>query len=164
MAARAQKEGKRLPYGWLLDAHGNLTRNPGVLFSEPPGSILPLGSHDIGYKGFALGVLVEALTASLGGHGRADHPPHWGASVFLQIINPAVFGGLDAFIRETDWLADACRTTPVKPGDPPVRLPGSRALALRAEQLQRGVVLYADIMPVLVPWAEKFHVQIPTHL
>jgi L-lactate dehydrogenase len=162
VVARAQKEGKRLPYGWLLDAQGHLTSNPAVLSADPPGSILPLGGQDLGYKGFALGILVEALTASLGGHGRADHPDHWGASVFLQMINPAAFGGLDAFVRETDWLADACRSNPVKPGDPPARLPGSRALTLRAEQLQNGIALYPAILPALSPWAEKFQILVPS--
>ncbi len=161
VVARAQNEGKRLPYGWLLDASGHLTRDPTVLSADPPGSILPLGGQDLGYKGFALGLLVEALSASLGGHGRADHPPHWGASIFMQIINPDAFGGLDAFIRESEWLADACRANPVKPGDPQVRLPGSRALKLRAEQMQNGVALYPDILPALVPWAEKLQLSVP---
>ena len=161
VAARAKNEGKLLPHGWLQDADGRPTQDPNVLSVDPPGSILPLGGHDLGYKGFALGLLVEALTASLGGHGRADQPAHWGASVFLQIIDPAAFGGLNAFIRETDWFTDACRTNPVRPGDPPVRLPGSRALALRTEQLRHGVALYPAIMPALQSWAEKFGIPVP---
>ena len=162
VVARAQKEGKRLPLGWLQDAQGRSSRSPEVLSANPPGSILPLGGQDLGYKGFALGLLAEALTASLGGHGRADQPPHWGASVFMQIINPEAFGGLDAFIRESEWLAEACRSNPVKLGEPPVRLPGSRALQLRAEHMQRGVELYPSILPALQSWAEKYKVPVPS--
>jgi LDH2 family malate/lactate/ureidoglycolate dehydrogenase len=115
----------------------------------------------LGYKGFALGLLVEALTAALGGHGRSDEPKQWGASVFLQVLDPAAFGGSARFIRETEWLAEACRTNPTKPGEPPVRLPGSRALQLRAEQLEKGVALYPGIMQTLEPWAEALGIPLP---
>ena len=48
-----------------------------------------------------------------------------------------------------------------RPGDPPVRLPGERALALKREQLERGVALYPSILPALEPWAEKLGVEVP---
>lgn len=158
---RFRNQGQPLPGPWLLDNRGNISDNPAGLFSEPPGSVLPLGGLDLGYKGFALGLLVEALTGAMGGYGRADEPGQWGASVFLQVMDPAAFGGSEHFIRETEWLAEACRTNPTKPGEPPVRLPGSRALQLRAEQLEKGVVLYPSIMPTLKPWAEKLGISLP---
>ena len=161
---RFHSQGRQLPGLWMLDNQGNVSDNPDASFSKPPGSILPLGGLDLGYKGFALGLLVEALTAALGGHGRADEPKRWGASVFLQVLDPAAFGGNDRFIRETEWLAEACRTNPTKPGDPPVRLPGSRALQLRAEQLKKGVALYPSIMPTLKPWVEKLGIPLPMPL
>ena len=160
-ALKAQREGKTLPHDWLLDNAGKPTNDPAALSADPPGSILPLGGMDLGYKGFALGLMMEALTAALSGHGRADEPKRWGNSVFLQIINPAAFGGIDAFIREMDWLAEACRTNPVKPGNPPVRLPGSRALQLKAEQLAHGVTLDALIVEALRRQSEKFGVPFP---
>ena len=161
---RFHNQGRQLPGPWLLDNQGNISDNPADLFSEPPGSVLPLGGLDLGYKGFALGVLVEALTAALSGYGRADEPKQWGAAVFLQVIDPAAFGGRDRFIRETEWLAEACRTTSTKPGESPVRLPGSRALQLRGEQLKKGVALYPSIMPALKPWAEKLGIPLPAPL
>lgn len=158
---RFNNQGQKLPGPWLLDNQGDLSDNPADLFSEPMGSVLPLGGSDLGYKGFALGLLVEALTAGLSGHGRADEPKQWGASVFLQVMDPKAFGSSDCFTRETEWLAEACRTNPTKPGGPVVRLPGSRALQLRAEQLKKGVVLYPSIMPTLKPWAERKNIHLP---
>ena len=158
---RFHNQDRLLPGPWLLDNQGNISDDPADLFSEPPGSLLPLGGLDLGYKGFALGLLVEALTAAMGGHGRADKPMRWGASVFLQVLDPAAFGTNDRFIRETEWLAEACRTNPTKPGEPPVRLPGSRALQLRAEQLEKGVLLFPSIMPILNPWAETLNIPLP---
>jgi LDH2 family malate/lactate/ureidoglycolate dehydrogenase len=116
---------------------------------------------DLGHKGFGLGLLVEALTSALAGYGRADGERRWGASVFVQLIDPAAFGGREAFVRETGWLADACRNAPVKPGAPRVRMPGERALKLREQQLADGVALHADIMPGLEPWAKQLRVAMP---
>ena len=150
-----------LPHQWLIDNEGRTSSDPAVLFTEPPGAILPLGGMESGHKGFALGLLVEALTASLGGFGRADGPQRWGASVFIQIIDPGAFGGLEDFKRETGWLAAACRNTPGLPGGSGVRLPGQRGLELRREYLANGVELAPSIMPLLAPWAAKLGVTLP---
>ena len=163
LVARLHRAGKgeRLGGAWLVDGDGNATDDPAAIATDPPGAILPLGGMDLGHKGFALGLLVEALTAALSGYGRADGESRWGAAVFLQVIDPEAFGGRAAFAREAGWLANACRTAPVKPGRPPVRLPGERALKLREQQLAEGVALHAAIMPSLKPWAEKLGVAVP---
>src|SRR5690606_19621671 len=119
---RARQERRELPGPWLIDAGGRPTGDPAVLQAEPAGAMLPLGGTDLGHKGFALALLVEALTSALGGFGRADAPRDWGASVFLQVIDPAAFGGREAFRRETTALAGRCHASAVPPGKPPVRL------------------------------------------
>lgn len=161
LTGRLRSEGRTLGHPWLLDAAGQPTPDPAALFTDPPGSILPLGGLDSGHKGYALGLLVEALTAALGGFGRADPSEGWGAAVFLQVIDPAAFGGLDEFLRQTTWLADAARASPPVPGTDAVRLPGARGLALRRRQLAEGVALYPSIMPALAPWAERLGVPAP---
>jgi LDH2 family malate/lactate/ureidoglycolate dehydrogenase len=161
MTRRTFDAGQRLPGAWLVDADGRPTDDPAVLFGERKGAVLPLGGADLGHKGFALALLVEALTSGLAGHGRADEPKQWGASVFLQIMDPERFGGRSAFVRETSRLAELCRTTPVAPGAPPVRLPGAGALARRARQLRDGVELHETILPKLAPWAERLGVAVP---
>lgn len=161
LTGRLHAEGRRLEAPWLIDAEGSPTDDPAVLFTDPPGTILPLGGLDSGHKGFALGLLVEAMTAALGGFGRADPREGWGAAVFLQVINPAAFGGGDAFLRQMGWLADQAVQNPPRPGSPPVRLPGARALALRDEQRRDGVLLHPAIMPALAPWAARLGVGLP---
>ena len=158
---RANKEGRRLQGPWLKDAKGNPTDDPSVLFSEPVGAQYPLGGADLGFKGFGLGIMIEALTAALGGHGRSDRPEAWGASVFLQLIDPDCFAGTDGFLRESSFLAEYCRSTPVAEGDPPVQMPGDRALARREDQLANGVKLHAGIMGALKEWGAKYGVESP---
>ena len=158
LTGRLRAEGRSLDHPWLIDAAGQPTRDPAALFTDPPGSILPLGGLDSGHKGYALGLLVEALTAGLGGFGRADPAEGWGAAVFLQVIDPAAFGGGAAFVRQTGWLADAAQATPPLPGGTPVRLPGARGLALQRQGLAEGVRLHPSILPALAPWAERLGV------
>ena len=159
---RLAATGEKLPGPWLVDRDGHPSDDPQILREERGGSLLPLGGLDLGYKGFGLALFVEAITNALAGHGRADEPKRWGASVFLQLINPDSFGGREAFLRETTFLADSCRNTPVPPGKPPVRLPGQGALARRTAQLANGVELYPTIMPALAPWAERLRVSVPS--
>jgi LDH2 family malate/lactate/ureidoglycolate dehydrogenase len=164
LCQRLAVAGERLPGPWLIDRDGNPTDDPRILLDERGGSLLPLGGVDLGHKGFALALLVEALTNALGGHGRAEGTSRWAASVFLQIINPDGFGGREAFLRESGFLAQSCRETPVPAGKPPVRLPGQAALARRAAQLAHGVELHPTIMPALVPWTGTLRVAVPAPL
>lgn len=164
MTGRLFKEGRRLPHPWLLAEDGTATDDPAVLFEGRQGALLPLGGLDAGHKGFALGLMVEALTSALGGHGRSYPKEGWGASVFLQVIDPEAFGGLDSFRQETQWLADAARATPPRPGFERVRLPGEGGLKRRARQIREGVTLHPGIMPQLLPWAERLGIAAPPTL
>jgi L-lactate dehydrogenase len=159
LTKRLQSAGKKFPGAWALDAEGRATDDPASLFAEPAGTLLPAGGIDHGHKGFALALLVEALTSALSGHGRADPSEGWGASVFLQVFNPACFGGVDAFRREAGHLAAACRENPPRPGVERVRLPGENGLSRRREQLAAGVELHPAILPALRPWARKLGVE-----
>ena len=158
---RLARQKARLPGKWVLDAQGRPTNDPSVIFQKPSGSILPLGGVDLGYKGFALGLLVEALTSGLCGFGRKDRPGRWGATVFLMIVNPDALGGAQQFQEETTWLAEACRKAEPIDSDQPVRLPGQAALAKKRIYLEKGVKLEPGILPSLEEWSEKLAVSMP---
>jgi L-lactate dehydrogenase len=162
MGARMAREGRRFPGMWALDAAGNPTDDPKVLTEG--GSILPAGGLDHGHKGYAWALIVEALTQGLAGFGRADDPKGWGACAFVQVIDPAAFGGGDAFLRQTTWLAEACRNSPPRPGVERVRLPGESALARKWDALASGVTPYAGIIEGLRPSAERLGVPMPEAL
>jgi L-lactate dehydrogenase len=161
-ALQQMRAGKELPGEWLIDAQGRPTRDPGALVNEPKGALLPLGGVDAGHKGFALGLLVEAMTAGLAGHGRADAPEGWTGTTFVQVLDPEAFGGLAAFRRQMDAVASAARAAKPRPGVDRVRLPGERGLAHRRDALAHGVPLYPKILPALAEWSTKYGVTIPT--
>jgi LDH2 family malate/lactate/ureidoglycolate dehydrogenase len=164
MTNRLRAEGKAFEHPWLLDAGGTPTRDPNAFFTEPGGTLLPLGGVEAGHKGFGLALMIEALTAALGGFGRADAPTHWGAAVLVLAIDPARFSGLSAFTRETGWMADAVHANPAVPGGAAPRMPGERALKLRAEQLANGVVLHPSIPPALAEAASRHGIAAPEPL
>ncbi len=159
--ARQFRARKKFPISALQTAQGRLTNDPAVVFQNPPGSLLPLGGHELGHKGFALSIIVEALTNALCGQGRVQKPNRWGASVYLQIIDPAFFGGRPAFAREAQFFAESCRKSRPRARRRPVRLPGEESLARRRDYEKHGVELHPEIMPALLPWAEKLKVAPP---
>lgn len=164
LTTRLHEAGRRLPHPWIQDAEGNPTDDPAVLFAEPKGTLLPLGGLEAGHKGFGLALLVETMTAALAGRGRADTSEGWGATVFVQALDPAAFGGVVAFRRQIDWIVAACHDATPRPGGERVRLPGERGLALYREQQKRGVALHPVIMPLLEKWASNLGVTLPAPL
>lgn len=158
MSQRLRGAGERGANAWWLDATGQPTTDPAVIFAQPPGTILPLGGLDAGHKGYGLAWMIEGFTGGLAGHGRADPAEGWGATVCVRLTDPEAFAGQAEFARQTDWIAQACLNNP--PRDPalPVRLPGQRALARKRAQLQEGVSLHPSILPALQAWAERLGV------
>ena len=59
----AHEAGKEMDEGLLLDENGRPTRDPGVMFSEKMGAMLPFAQH----KGYALAVMCEILGGALSG-------------------------------------------------------------------------------------------------
>jgi LDH2 family malate/lactate/ureidoglycolate dehydrogenase len=147
---RMMREGRVAPGLWYVDHAGRASCDPAVAFTEPKGALLPLGGLDAGHKGFGLGLMIEALTGGLAGFGRADPTEGWGASVFVQVLDPDAFGGRAALTRQTDHLRRISHASTPLPGVTRVRLPGERGLARKREQLEQGVALHASILPPLL--------------
>lgn len=162
MSQRLIREGGRFPHDWLMDAEGNPTNDPTVI--NRGGTLLPTGGLDHGQKGYGMALHAEALTQGLAGYGRADAPKGTNAAVTVQVYDPEAFGGREAFLRQTGWLADACRANPPRPGVERVRLPGEAALRRKREALAQGVVLHPGIMETLAPYAERYGVSLPPAL
>ncbi len=161
---RANRLGKKLPGKYLKDQEGNATDNPAVFFENPPGSIMPIGGESHGYKGYALTMMTEILSMALGGYGRANDDVAKNGeanSVYIQMINPAAFGPTADFLKQAQAIKAMCENSSHKLEDEAVRVPGQRAWARRADQLENGVELYPTIMQDLKPWAKKLNVTLP---
>ena len=152
-ARQLAARGERFPANWAMDAQGQPSNDPSVVISGG-GTLLPVGGFDHGHKGYGMALLAEALTQGLPGYGRADAPVGTTIGIFLQVIDPKAFAGLDAFTRQTGWLVDACRNNPPRPGGPRVRLPGEQAAARQQQAVEEGVPLAANVVQALRPLVE----------
>lgn len=159
MVGRARAVGTKLKGQWLTDREGRATDDPNAL--KDGGAILPVGGLDHGHKGYALGLVVEALTQALSGYGRAEAPVEWGASVLVLAFAPSRFAGADAFVRQTSWLADACRKNPPRDPARPVRLPGELAISRKRAAERDGLTLDPAVAAPLVALAERLGVPLP---
>lgn len=162
MTGLLAQRGERLPGPWLLDEAGVPTDDPAVTVAPRTGTLLPLGGTDAGHKGYALGLMVEALTAGLAGHGRGDDVARFGGTLFVQVLDPSAFAGASAFTAQMDWLVGQCHANPPVDAARPVRLPGERALALRREQLAQGVRLAPPLVDALRAAASARGVDLPS--
>jgi L-lactate dehydrogenase len=138
--------GRKLPAAWLLDEEGHETDDPGVIQAGRSGTILPVGGSNFGYKGFGFGLMVEALALAMSGYGRHSAPETFGQSVFISSIDPAFFGGREAFLSETSHLVRAVHASRPVPGNGMVRLPGERAQALAREQRRDGLDIDSETL------------------
>jgi uncharacterized oxidoreductase len=139
---RAQFQKKQpTPEGWLNDHRGLPTTDPGVLYGDPRGSILPFGGQQA-YKGFGLGLILDLLCGGLSG-GSCSNPkfplPGIGNAVVFVVLNPALFGGVEHFVEETTGLCEYVRSCPTAPGVAAITLPGDPERSAKAQRSKEGI-------------------------
>lgn len=158
----AFNKGQQVPEGWLLDAAGQPTTDPGVLYRDPRGSILPLGGAQA-YKGFGIGLLLDTFAGALSG-ARCSHPsaPNLSANAgFFLVLDPEQFAGTDHFLREVTALAEAVRTCPRVEGVSEITLPGDPERKER-QRRQSRISIDDGTWHQLVQLAATVQVQVPT--
>lgn len=164
IVAGHRQRGELLPYPDLMDNRGQPSSDPDVVATTPPGSILPLGGLKAGHKGFSLGLMIELLSGCLSGRGRAEPNEGWSAAVFLLVLDPAAFGGREAYLRQVDWLAQACRASAPRPGFDRVTLPGEAALERHHRQMRDGVPVSTALIGELSAQARRLDIAVPVPL
>jgi uncharacterized oxidoreductase len=154
-------KGVPVPEGWLLDAEGRPTTNPGVLYIEPKGTILPLGGTQA-YKGFGLGLLLDMLAGGLTGApcSRPELGPISANAVVFVVFDPARFAGAEHFAREAGDLAVNVRTAPPVPGAT-VQLPGDPERRERTRRQREGIPLDEGTWGQLTNLAARLGVEVP---
>jgi uncharacterized oxidoreductase len=157
-------KGMAAPEGWLLDEHGRPTTDPGVLYREPRGSILPLGGTQSGYKGFGLGMLLDAFAGALSGAhcSHPDQPPRSANAVFFLVLDTERFAGREHFLREVQAMSEAVRTCPRVEGVSEITLPGDPERRSRKRRQETGIPLDDGTWKQLSELAAQLQVHLPT--
>lgn len=137
----AFEAGKAAPEGALIDHEGSATTDPTVMFKQPVGALIPFGNH----KGYGLAVMCELLAGALAGEWTAQPANERGHNIvnhmFMVVLDPAAFGGLESFQAETEAMIDYLHESAPASGSAGVLIPGEPERASQAEREQRGIPL-----------------------
>jgi uncharacterized oxidoreductase len=160
----AFNKGQPVPEGWLLDAQGRPTTDPGVLYRDPRGTILPLGGAQA-YKGFGIGLLLDMLAGGLSGGpcSRPELGPRSANAVLFLAFDSAHFAGADHFRTEVTTLAANVRNCTPAAGAA-VQLPGDPERRERARRQAEGVPLDEGTWGQLTAIATRLGVAMPDTL
>ncbi|MCZ6635816.1 MAG: Ldh family oxidoreductase, partial [bacterium] len=119
-----RNRGEETPDGWLVDAEGKPTNDPNVLYTEPLGSILPLGGSAAGHKGYGLNVVLEFLAGVLSGTGCIGKDQRLSNGVLLIVLDVAQFLALEEFYQEADTFIAHVKSSPPAEGVDEILMPG----------------------------------------
>ncbi len=157
----AYNKGQPVPKGWLLDAQGRPTTDPAVLYTEPRGSILPLGGPQA-YKGFGIGLLLDMFAGGLSGApcSRPDAPNLVHNAVLFILLDIDQFAGVTHFLGEVHDLVEAVRACPRAEGVSEILLPGDPERKEAARRLS-GIPLDDGTWGQLVEAANRLGVKVP---
>jgi uncharacterized oxidoreductase len=134
---RLYKDRKQtLPEGWIVDAGGQPSTSPADFYGPPQGGILPFGGS-LGYRGYALGLLVELMGTILAGQNPVEERP--GNGVTFLLLDPTLLVSDDRLKQNLVELANYIKSSrPTKEGRE-VLLPGEPEQQTRVKRLRDGI-------------------------
>jgi uncharacterized oxidoreductase len=155
-------KGQPVPEGWLLDPDGKPTTDPGVLYKEPRGSILPLGGSQA-YKGFGIGLLLDMFVGGFSGApcSTPGLPNMSGNAVFFLVLDINQFAGAEHFLKEVTGLAGNIKACPIADGAGDIMTPGEPERRSCAQRRQSGIPLDDGTWKQLTGLAEQLKVSLP---
>ena len=149
-----ERLGLPIPDDWAYTEAGERTTDPAAAML---GALFPLG----GPKGYALAVIVDALTGVLTGSAfglDCFGPDHQDVGHLLIAIDIARFTPLADFTARMDALIDQIVSAPLAPGAQEVKLPGQIEWERAQQRLRDGVPIDAERLGELRTVAEALDV------
>jgi len=139
----AHNEGKQVVPGALIDSAGKPTTDPGVIYNEPKGNVLPFGEH----KGSGLALIAELLGGAIIGS-RTIQPAH---ARDCGIVNGMLTVAIDPERMSSRALIEAeigaivAWVKSAQPADPelPVLVAGEPERIARAKRIAEGIEIDA---------------------
>ncbi|MFO7692173.1 MAG: Ldh family oxidoreductase [Vicinamibacterales bacterium] len=145
--ATAEREGWDVPLGWGLDGNGQPTSDAAAILSSQ--NLLPMGGH----KGAGLALMMEVLTAALGGSllsheivGNDDSGLDAGASKLFLALDVGAFGDRARFEERVEDLLAHVRATS---SGRAALAPGERGWRTRAEYERDGIPVHPVVLAAL---------------
>jgi uncharacterized oxidoreductase len=156
----ASARGKQLPEGWLIDAQGNSVTDPEP-FRKGEVAMLPLGGAQ-GYKGYGLGMMIDAIAGGLSWAGCTTAQPTRGGSGWLALaIKIESFIDIDEYKQEIQQLIDWVKSSPTMPGVDKIYLPGEIEEEHRRQRMAEGIYIEDKTWQTLLDCATEVGVTAP---
>ena len=151
------KEGKKLPDGWIIDKNGNPTNDPSEY--EKGGTLLPFG----GYKGYGMAMMVETLAATLSGAAMTKNVHAWnenpeeGGNVghFFMALDIEKMGDAASYKKRVDDMIDEIKESKKAPGVEKIFYPGEIEMGKLEKCISEGFVEIAEETMESVERVEK---------
>ena len=166
----AQKGGKPLPAGALVDSSGNLSTNPEVMYGkigedEVPdsengtGAITAFGLHKGSGINFMMEMLGGALTGSGVSAGIDDKEKRKFANGMLSIyISVEKMVDLDYFTKEVQSYASFVRASPPSDKNGKVLIPGDKEIITNSDRMTNGLPVAPIVWENIKQTAEKLNI------
>ena len=102
---------------------------------------MPFGGP-VGYKGFALALMVDILCGALTGAGCSrQNPGRIGNALMMIVIDIQKLAPHDAFTREVQGLIKYVKSAPLAPGFKEILLPGEPEQREEKKRRAQGIVI-----------------------
>ncbi len=152
--------GKQLPDGWLVDQDGHTVNDPNR-FWEDGVAMLPFGGA-VGYKGYGLAMMIDAIAGGLSWAGCSCENPTRGGSGYIALaIRIDAFIDPDEFKRETRTLVDWVKSSPTMPGVDKIYVPGEIESEVMQQRIADGLPIEDETWEALLKNAQDLNVGIP---
>ena len=164
-----QRKNGVAPLGWIQNKEGKPSTNPHEL--KGGGALLPLGGdrEHGSHKGYALGAIVDILSAVLSGANYGpwvppfpayvpmpDEQPGKGIGHFFGAMRIDAFRPAGDFKKNMDKWIQRFRSARTIEGQKRVIIPGDPEREMEAERMQHGIPLMPVVLDDLKYLAEKF--------
>ncbi|MEM9622324.1 MAG: malate/lactate/ureidoglycolate dehydrogenase [Pseudomonadota bacterium] len=140
----AYNAGNPVAEGALVDHEGSPTTDPAVMYEKPYGALGPFGQH----KGYGLAVMCELLGGALAGEWTAQpdnlRSHHIVNHMFMCVIDPQAFGGVEKFRHEVNAMIDYLHSTTPAKGFDKVRVPGEPERESMTRRTHEGIPIDAS--------------------
>ena len=158
----AHNSGKHVVEGALLDSSGSPTTDPGAIYLDPPGVVLPFGEH----KGSGLALICEILAGAIVGSDMITTADPKGRGIIngmlTIVLDPNRLSSRDRIESDINVLVDWVKSAAAADHDLPVLLAGEPENIARADRLTHGIPIDDTTWIQICEAAEKLSV--PVHL
>ena len=135
----AYNKGEEMAEDCLINSNGARTRDPGVMFRETIGALLPVGDH----KGSGLALVAEILAGALVNGGTCVPANQSGGTIqnnMLSIImDPSALGDTEYFQSELSGITEYVKSAKPAMGVDSVMVPGDPERKSMAERGATGI-------------------------